>query len=75
MNEYGWDHFDLNKHSLEEILNQSHLDNVFANSWKIDKVEDGRLSYCADTCGVYSSIDRIFTHEINNKGCIVDGKL
>lgn len=74
MNDYGWDKFDLNKFTLEEILDSEHLDRVFADSWKKENVEDGRLSYCADTCGVYSSIDRIFTHEINNKkegpGCL-----
>lgn len=67
MNDYGWDQFDLNKHTLAEVLTQGHLDRVFADSWKKDKVENGRLSYCADTCGQFSSIDRIFTHEINNK--------
>ena len=67
MNDYGWDKFDLNNHTLEEILDQGHLDRVFADSWKKDTVEGGRLSYCADTCGVQSSIDRIFTHEINDK--------
>ena len=67
MNDYGWDHFSLEKHTLEEILDGGHLDRVFADSWAIDRVEDGRLSYCADTCGKISSIDKIFTHEINNK--------
>ena len=67
MNDYGWDHFSLEKHTLEEILDGGHLDRVFADSWAIDRVEDGRLSYCADTCGKVSSIDKIFTHEINNK--------
>jgi MoaA/NifB/PqqE/SkfB family radical SAM enzyme len=67
MNDYGWDHFSLEKHTLEEILDSGHLDRVFADSWAIDRVEDGRLSYCADTCGKVSSIDKIFTHEINNK--------
>ena len=57
----------LEKHTLEEILDGGHLDRVFADSWAIDRVEDGRLSYCADTCGKVSSIDKIFTHEINDK--------
>jgi|688.fasta_scaffold10196_6 MoaA/NifB/PqqE/SkfB family radical SAM enzyme len=65
MNDYGWDNFSLDKHSLEEILNNHHLDRVFADSWKIPKVEDGRLSYCADTCGKISSIDKIFSHDDN----------
>ena len=67
MNDYGWDHFSLEKYTLEEILDGGHLDRVFSDSWAIDRVEDGRLSYCADTCGKISSIDKIFTHEINNK--------
>jgi len=64
---YGWRNFDLNLKSLEEILDEGHLDNVFAKSWSKSKVEDGRLAYCADTCGVCSSIDRIFSHEMNDK--------
>jgi MoaA/NifB/PqqE/SkfB family radical SAM enzyme len=67
MNDYGWDYFSLEKYSLQEILDSGHLDRVFADSWKKDRVEEGRLKYCADTCGIYSGIDRIFTHEINDK--------
>jgi MoaA/NifB/PqqE/SkfB family radical SAM enzyme len=67
MNDYGWDHFSLENHTLEEILDREHLDRVFADSWGKDSVVNGKLSYCADTCGIPSSIDRIFTHEINNK--------
>lgn len=63
MNDYGWDHFSLEKYSLEEILDKGHLDRVFADSWNKNSVKEGRLSYCADTCGTFSSIDRIFTHE------------
>lgn len=67
MNDYGWDNFSLDKFTLEEILQSGHLDRVFADSWHKDSVEQGRLSYCADTCGTISSIDKIFTHEMNNK--------
>lgn len=67
MNDYGWDNFSLDKFTLEEILQSGHLDRVFADSWHKDSVEHGRLSYCADTCGTISSIDKIFTHEMNNK--------
>lgn len=63
MNDYGWDKFSLEKHTLEEILDGEHLDRVFADTWSKEKVEEGRLSYCADTCGTFSSIDKIFTHE------------
>jgi MoaA/NifB/PqqE/SkfB family radical SAM enzyme len=67
MNDYGWEHFHLEHHSLEEILDSGHLDNVFANTWNKESVRGGKLLYCADTCGTFSSIDRIFTHEINFK--------
>lgn len=67
MNDYGWEHFSLDNYSLEEILDSEHLDRVFADSWNRDSVKKGKLSYCADTCGTDSSIDRIFSHEINNK--------
>lgn len=67
MNDYGWEHFSLDCHSLEEILTGGHLDRVFADSWSKESVSKGKLSYCADTCGQISSIDKIFTHEINNK--------
>ena len=66
MNDYDWDHFSLEKHTLEEILDAEHLDRVFADSWTKESVEKGKLSYCADTCGQVSSIDKIFSHELND---------
>ena len=75
MNDYGWEHFSLEKYSLMEILDGNHLNRVFADSWKIDKVSAGRLSYCADTCGTVSSIDKIFTHKLNEKYKSVLNKL
>lgn len=63
MNEYGWDYFDLNKYSLAEIISGNHLENVYANTWEIPEVKCGRMAYCADTCGKFSSIDNIFTHD------------
>ena len=63
MNDYGWDKFSLELHTLEEILDQQHLDRVFADTWIKASISQGKMSYCADTCGTYSSIDRIFTHD------------
>lgn len=60
MNDYGWDHFDLNKHTIKEILEAGHLDRVFADTWKKDSVVEGRLAYCSDVCGEESRIDRIY---------------
>jgi MoaA/NifB/PqqE/SkfB family radical SAM enzyme len=67
MNAYGWDHFSLDLHSLEEILDGGHLNKVFADSWSRDSVRNGKLAYCADTCGKKSKIDNIFSHELNDK--------
>lgn len=67
MNDYGWEHFSLESHSLEQILQSGHLDRVFADSWDKESIEKGKLSYCADTCGKLSSIDKIFSHELNNR--------
>ena len=67
MNKYGWDHFSLDIHKLEEILDDGHLDKVFADSWSKDSVKNGKLAYCANTCGKKSAIDKIFSHELNDK--------
>lgn len=67
MNDYGWDNFSLEKYSLEEILDSGHLDKVFADTWTKPSIKEGKMLYCADTCGTFSSIDRIFTHKINFK--------
>ena len=63
LNDYGWDHFSLKKHSLKTIIDQGHLDKAFVNTWDLPSVKDGKLAYCADTCGKYSSVDKIYTHE------------
>jgi MoaA/NifB/PqqE/SkfB family radical SAM enzyme len=63
LNAYGPDLFSLKKHSLEDILNNNHLNKLYAESWNKKSVKEGRMAYCAQTCGVESSIDKIFTHE------------
>lgn len=65
MNDYGWNYFNLNNFTLKEILDNGHLDRVFADTWNIGEVKCGRMAYCADTCGKFSSIDKIWTHEEN----------
>ena len=66
VSDYGWKHFNLNEFSLEDILSNRHLDNVFADSWSKPTMAQGKLGYCAETCGTISSIDRIFTVNKNN---------
>jgi MoaA/NifB/PqqE/SkfB family radical SAM enzyme len=60
MNDYGWDHFDLNKHSLKDILDDGHLDRVYADSWSKDSVKDGKMAYCSSICGETSRIDKVY---------------
>lgn len=69
INKYGWDKFNLNKHSLEDILNQEHLDNLYADSWSKPSIKEGKLAYCAKMCGSASKLDRIYTHDkMTDKG-------
>jgi MoaA/NifB/PqqE/SkfB family radical SAM enzyme len=63
MNKYGWEPFDLNKHSLKEILEAHHLDRVFTDSWNKSSCAEGKMAYCSNICGTYSRVDRIYTHE------------
>lgn len=60
---YGWDKFDLNTHSLKEIMEQHHLDRLVTDSWDKPKCSEGKLAYCASICGTYSRVDKIYTHE------------
>lgn len=60
---YGWDNFDLNKHSLKEILEGHHLDRVFTDSWTKPSCAKGKMAYCANICGTFSRVDRIYTHD------------
>jgi len=63
MNRYGWECFDLNSHTLEEILEAHHLDRVFTDTWNKPSCVQGKMAYCANICGTYSRVDKIYTHE------------
>jgi hypothetical protein len=65
MNKYGWDNFDLNKHSLQEILEAGHLNRVWADSWSQPSVREGKMAFCANVCpkNQPSAVDKIFMHE------------
>lgn len=60
---YGWENFNLKTHTLKEILDANHLNNVFSNSWNKPSCKDGKMAYCANICGTYSRIDKIYTHD------------
>ena len=62
INKYGLDNFNLNLHTIKDIISNLHLDNVFTASWSKDSISNGRLLFCADTCGQDNKIDRIYTH-------------
>ena len=60
---YGWEKFDLELHSLKDIMQQGHLDRLYTDSWSKPSCGDGKMAYCANICGTYSRVDRIWTHE------------
>lgn len=63
MNKYGWEPFDLNKYTLKEVLEAHHLDRVFTDSWTKPSCKEGKMAYCANICGTFSRVDKIYTHE------------
>jgi hypothetical protein len=64
---YGYDKLSLKNHTLQEILDLDHLDNIFVKSWTKDSIANGKMLFCAETCGQVSSIDRIYKKDSNNK--------
>ena len=60
---YGLEKFNLNHNTFENIINERHIDKVFVDSWTKDSVSNGKMLFCADTCGQVSKIDKIYTHE------------
>jgi len=60
---YGLEKFNLNHNTFENIINERHIDKVFVDSWTKDSVANGKMLFCADTCGQVSKIDKIYTHE------------
>lgn len=65
MTQYGWEKFDLNRHSLKEILEAGHLNRVWADSWNRPTVAQGKMAFCCDVCpkNKPSAVDRVFMHE------------
>jgi MoaA/NifB/PqqE/SkfB family radical SAM enzyme len=63
MDKHGWEGFDLNKHTLKEVLDGQHLDRVFTDSWTKPSCKEGKMAYCANICGTFSRVDKIYTHD------------
>ena len=60
INEIGTDKINLRKNTIEEILNSSYFSNFFLQGWERKSVEEGRLLFCAETCGSISAIDKLY---------------
>jgi len=58
---FGIDKFDLKKTNINEIIKNGYLDKVYTETWTKEKYSQGKLSYCAMTCGSNSEIDRIYS--------------
>lgn len=65
LNEFGKDNFDLNKKSIFDIIYQGNLDSVYAETWDKHTVKNGKLAFCAMTCGKNSEVDKLFVKESN----------
>jgi hypothetical protein len=65
MSDYGWEKFDLNLHSMQEILIQGHLNNLWQASWNKDSVKNGKMLFCTETCPkqALSAVDKIYMHK------------
>lgn len=57
---FGKEKFNLNYTDINEIINEGYLDKVYSESWKKQKFTQGKLAYCAMTCGKNSQIDKIY---------------
>jgi MoaA/NifB/PqqE/SkfB family radical SAM enzyme len=69
MDKFGWEPFHLEKHSLKDIMNSHILDRVYTDSWTKPSCVEGKMAYCANICGTYSRVDKIYTHEkMEDKG-------
>lgn len=60
MRTHGYNKFSLKHNTLDQILNEGNLDEVFTNSWTKPSIEEGKLSYCAMNCGDNSQVDKIY---------------
>jgi len=49
--EMGMDNIDLRKRNMLDILTDSTFINFFIRGWENKSVKDGRLLFCAETCG------------------------
>jgi len=58
--EFGKEKFNLKYSSIENILENEYLDKLYSSSWYKPTIEDGKIIYCAMTCGNKSMVDKIY---------------
>lgn len=58
LRKFGIDNFNLNKTSIQKIL--QNLDATIKESWYKDKLSDGKLLFCHQTCGEKNCIDKVY---------------
>jgi MoaA/NifB/PqqE/SkfB family radical SAM enzyme len=56
---YGLEKIKLNNNSIEDILRNGYLNEVYANSWNCSSVETGKLAFCSKNCGTLNSLDNL----------------
>jgi len=66
IDEFGLDRISLKHHTLKEIIDNGFLQNNFEDRWG-KSFENGGMMYCNDICGDKSSIDKIYTHGLDNR--------
>ena len=60
MTTLGMEEFDLRKTSMLDILNGPKFSKFFKEGWKDKSVQDGKLLYCVETCGMDSAINHLY---------------
>lgn len=59
MKDIGWDKFSLHSNTLENILQDKLLKNLYNRSWN-NSVDKGKKIFCAQICGDVNAIDTIY---------------
>jgi len=62
---FGLEKISLKNHSLKEIIESGYLQHTFEDKW--GKSWPQGMLFCNETCGEKSLIDKIFTHEKDNR--------
>lgn len=64
INNVGLEHFDLRRKSLVKILSGDEFSKFFLEGWNKSNLNDGKILYCAETCGEDSAMDRLYISKL-----------